>query len=239
MTNYKLNTKYEAFSLIEMLITVVILGLLMLTCAIVLTTLIRVSTVASNKARVRTESEYMQELLKRTIRTTDPASANLYDSASAGRYYIPESSTITPAEGGTTPYASELGEGEFGNEIHLRPFGSSRWICVGFFLGYNNEKESDGTPKGYILKTTMEDTEYSPESCFDSAVNDPLNYIVLNSRFVNVSEMKISYTITEDSNKEFVLNLHADAIYWYFAKGAPIKKDLYRQSIVKTEGIMW
>lgn len=237
MTNYKLNTKYEAFSLIEMLITVVILGLLMLTCAIVLTTLIRVSTVASNKARVRTESEYMQELLKRTIRGTDPVSAKLY--ASPGRYYIPESSIVLPAEGEGTPYASELGEGEFGNEIHLRPFGSNRWICVGFFLGHNNEEESDGTPKGYILKTTMEDTEYSPEGCFNSAENNPLNYIVLNSRFVNVSEMEISYTITEDSNKEFVLNLHADAIYWYFAKGAPIKKDLYRQSIVKTEGIMW
>lgn len=237
MTNYKLNTKYEAFSLIEMLITIVILGLLMLTCAIVLTTLIRVSTVASNKARVRTESEYMQELLKRTIRTTDPASANLYDSA--GRYYIPENSTITPFEGGSTPYDHELGEGDLGNEIHLRPFGSSRWICVGFFLGYNGEKESDGTPKGYILKTTMEDMEYLPENCFNSAINKPENYIVLNSRFVNVSDMKISHTITEDSNKEFVLNSHADAIYWYFAKGAPIKKDLYRQSIVKTEGIMW
>ena len=60
---------YDGFSLVEMLITTVILGFIMLISAIVLTTLIRVSTTSTNKARVRTDSEYVLELLKRTIRT--------------------------------------------------------------------------------------------------------------------------------------------------------------------------
>ncbi len=228
--------QYEAFSLIEMLITVVILGMLMLTCSLVLTTLIRVSMVSTNKARVRTESEYMQEILKRTIRTTDPMNVNVYDTSSE-RFFNPTNSIVSPLEGSLSPLPSTIP----GNEIHLRPFGSNRWVCIGFFLGANNETEIDPerTRKGYILKTTMEDTEYSPEGCFSSDINDEQNYIVLNSRFVNVSDMEISYTTAKDKNKEFILNMHSDAIYWYFAKGAPLRKDLYRQSIVKTEGVMW
>ena len=45
--------KYEAFSLVEMLITTVLLGFIMLISALVLTTLIKVSTTSTNKARVR------------------------------------------------------------------------------------------------------------------------------------------------------------------------------------------
>ena len=68
---------YEAFSLVEMLITTVLLGFIMLISALVLTTLIKVSTTSTNKARVRTDSEYVLELLKRTIRTTDKLCENI------------------------------------------------------------------------------------------------------------------------------------------------------------------
>ncbi len=240
MRTYKRETKYEAFSLIEMLITIIILGFILITCALVLTTLIKVSTVSTNKTRVRTESEYMQELLKRTIRTTDPANARLYNSLGS-RQYNPSTSKIVPTVlSPSNPYETHLGENQIGNEIHLKPFGSNKWLCVGFFYEVGNAMESDGkTPKGYVIKTTMDDTNSSAADCFDSNKNKPHNYIVLNSRFVNVSNMEVMYTMTEDKNKEFILNLRSDAIYWYFAKGAPLSRDILRQSIVKTEGVMW
>lgn len=239
MRTYKREAKYEAFSLIEMLITIIILGFILITCALVLTTLIKVSTVSTNKTRVRTESEYMQELLKRTIRTTDPANARLYNSLGS-RQYDPSSSKITTSDS-LQVYDNSLKENQIGNEIHLKPFGSNKWLCVGFFYEVGNKKESDGvTPKGYVIKTTMDDAEYSTASdCFNPSKNKSHNYIVLNSRFVNVSKMEVLYTETEDNNKEFILNLHSDAIYWYFAKGAPLSREILRQSIVKTEGIMW
>lgn len=242
MRTYNRENRYEAFSLIEMLITIIILGFVLLTCALVLTTLIKVSTVSTNKTRVRTESEYMQELLRRTIRTTDPVNANIYDSSPVRTF---DSTNLKVKSNGDIAkigeiYNNPLGESVVGNEIHLRPFGSSRWICVGFFYGTNNEMESDGeTRKGYVLKTTMEGMEYKPADCFNSTKNPTYNYIVLNSRYVNVSKMEILYTRTEDENKEFILNMYSDAIYWYFAKGAPLRRDIFRQTIVKTEGIMW
>lgn len=243
MMMYERNNKYEAFSLIEMLITIIILGFILITCALVLTTLIKVSTVSTNKTRVRTESEYMQELLRRTIRTTDPTNAVLFNSHPV-RQYNPATSEVVSAGQFSSPgsgYGSPKPENEVGNEIHLKPFGSNKWICVAFFYEVGDKMEADGvTRKGYVLKTSMPDTEYvNAADCFDSQKNKPHNYIVLNSRFVNVSEMEIIYTSTENKNKEFVLNLHSDAIYWYFSKGAPLKKDIFRQSIIKTEGVMW
>ena len=239
MRTYNRENSYDAFSLIEMLITIIILGFILLTCALVLTTLIKVSTVSTNKTRVRTESEYMQELLRRTIRTTDPANANIYNSIQV-RTFDPATSTVI-SDNIEETYNNPLEESIVGNEIHLRPYGSSKWICVGFFYGKNNEMESDGkTRKGYVLKTTMDsNNNYSPASCFDPTQNSPYNYIVLNSRFVNVSNMEILFTRTEDENKEFILNVHSNAIYWYFAKGAPLSRSVFRQSIVKTEGVMW
>jgi len=238
MRMYKRNKEYEAFSLIEMLITMAILGIIFITCALVLTTLIKVSTVSTNKMRVRSESEYIQELLKRTIRTTEPQYANIYNSSTM-RIYNPENGKVVDYGRSNNPY-SPLVETEIGNEIHLKSFGSNRWVCVGFFYGVDNEMESDGeTKKGYILKTTMDVVDYSPSNCFNPAKNAEFNYILLNSKYVNISEMKVSYRETEDKNKEFILDIHADAINWYFAKGAPLKRDLYRQSIIKTESIMW
>jgi len=233
--------KYDAFSLIEMLITIIILGFILITCALVLTTLIKVSTVSTNKTRVRTESEYIQEILRRSIRTTDPMEARLYNSLEY-RQFNSATSAVNTNTSIQSPYESVLGESTMGNEIHLRPFGSNRWICIAFFYGANNEMESDGeTRKGYVLKTTMEDKFYrqNPGDCFDPAKNHAYNYIVLNSRFVNVSKMEIMYTRVEDNNKEFIINLNSDAIYWYFAKGAPLQRDILRQTIVKTEGVMW
>jgi len=67
MINLKGN-KYEGFSLVEMLITIVILGMVMLIASVTLTTLIKISTVSSNKTRVRNETEFVLELVRRTVR---------------------------------------------------------------------------------------------------------------------------------------------------------------------------
>lgn len=234
MNKYNKENKYEGFSLVEMLITTFIIGFIMLIAALVLTTLIKVSTVTTNKTKVRNESEYVLELLRRTIRVTDPTEVKIYNS---NRTYN-SSSGLVSGEGNLIA----VSEGNKGNEIHIRPYGSSKWICLAFYKDGEQKKEGDGsTSMGYILKTSVSEEVMSrgSNSCFNEEDNRSYNYIVLNSRFVNIRDFKISYRSTEDGNKEIQFDLEAAATYWYFATGAPLNRNIYRQAIVKTEGIMW
>ena len=73
-------SKYEGFSLIEMLITIVIIGMVMLISSVTLTSLIKVSTVSSNKIRARNESEFVLELVRRTVRNSDPSDVYIFNS---------------------------------------------------------------------------------------------------------------------------------------------------------------
>lgn len=223
---------YEGFSLVEMLITTVILGFIMLISALVLTTLLRISTTSTNKARVRTDSEYVLELLKRTIRTTDPNYVHIYNSAS--RRYDATSGLVNVVSN-DFPEITEVGG--VGNEIHIRPNNSQRWICLAYYKGVDADKDNAGNVKGYILKTSMLNEDHG--GCFTHTVNPPYNYMVLNSRFVNIEDFAIKLRPTVDFNKIIQFDLKASAIYWYFGSGSILSRSLYRQAVVKTESVIW
>jgi Tfp pilus assembly protein PilW len=227
--------KYEAFSLVEMLITTVLLGFIMLISALVLTTLIKVSTTSTNKARVRTDSEYVLELLKRTIRTTDPNFVKIYNSSE--RKYDANTGFVSSGD------FEEIDTiGVTGNEIHIRPNNSQRWICLAYYKGVNTDKDNAGNIKGYILKTSMMDigdTKEDHSKCFVPSENPSYNYMILNSRFVNIEEFKIQQKPTVDFNKIIQFDLKASAINWYFGNGSVLSRSLYRQAIVKTESVIW
>jgi prepilin-type N-terminal cleavage/methylation domain-containing protein len=78
--------KYQAFSLVEMLLTIVIIGMVMLISSVTLTTLIKVSTVASNKIRARNESEFVLELVRRTVRNSDPSDVLIFSTQEARKF---------------------------------------------------------------------------------------------------------------------------------------------------------
>jgi len=74
--------KYEGFSLIEMLLTIAIISFVMTISAAVLSTLIRVSTSSSNKIRARNESEFVLELVRRTVRNSNPKDIRIFNNKS-------------------------------------------------------------------------------------------------------------------------------------------------------------
>ncbi|MGI6484513.1 MAG: PilW family protein [Candidatus Dojkabacteria bacterium] len=232
---YKRKT-YEGFSLIEMLITTVLLGFIMLISALVLTTLLRVSTTATNKARIRTDSEYVLELLKRTIRTTSPDYVKIFDSS--GREFDTINNNVSIRDGVFTEVTTGTG-----NEIHIKPNGSSRWLCVAYYKGSPSDTDNAGVVKGYILKTSIEDMDNNIEGhkgCFNPEVNHQSNYLVLNSRFANIEDFKIKQSLAgDDYNKIIQFDLKSSAVYWYFAKGGLLNRSFYRQAVVKTEGVIW
>lgn len=223
---------YEGFSLVEMLITIVIIGVVMLTAATSLTTLIKISTVSSNKTRVRSESEFVLELVRRTVRNSNPSDVYIYDSSNV-RTYTPEDNLVVNKDGAdiTGTYASSLSETISGNEIHFRPYGYDNWICIGFF------KSTNDANMGYILRTSA-DTLSDHASCFVNTTTSPY-LIALNSEVVDVTDFKIAYTILKDTNYLIRFDIKAEPTQWYLGTGAPVRREVYRQAVVSTEGIVW
>ncbi|MDD4381973.1 MAG: prepilin-type N-terminal cleavage/methylation domain-containing protein [Candidatus Dojkabacteria bacterium] len=228
--------KYSAFSLVEMLITIVIMGMVMLIASVTLTTLIKISTVSSNKTRTRNETEFVLELVRRTVRNSNPSDVFVYSTVDA-RTYNSETGLVENRPeivDISNEYANGLGVGVIGSEIHFRPYGYTNWICIGFFEDKNNED------MGYILKTSTKDLSNQHENCFDSTLPDYLKYtIMLNSEYVDINSFEISYTETIGSNYLFRFSISAEPVDWYLAPGAPIKREIVRQAVVSTEGLMW
>ncbi|HOR52727.1 MAG TPA: hypothetical protein PLE51_03630, partial [Candidatus Pacearchaeota archaeon] len=97
-------------------------------------------------------------------------------------------------------------------------------------------------PLSNILKTTMLDIGDSPEDhskCFNPQNNPSNNYMVLNSRFVNIESFEIKLRPTVDFNKIIQFDLKSSAINWYFGSGGVLSRSLYRKAIVKTESVIW
>ncbi len=235
MTVKKPLKKYEGFSLVEMLITIAIMGVVMILSSTVLTTLIKVSTVSSNKIRARNESEFVLELIRRTIRNSDPSDVYIFSSrsveGSGGRKFDPQQQSIVSEALGEI-YTETLGENEKGNEIHFRPYGFRDWICLGFFNSTEDEE------KGYILWTSAEDLGGNHESCF--ALNGPYSYaMVLNSDYINIKNFDISYTQSADGNYIIKFKILSEPISWYLSPGAPISQEVVRSGTVSTGGIVW
>lgn len=233
-----LKNKYEGFSLVEMLISLFIIGMVMLISGNTLTTLIKISSVSANKTQVRNETEFVLELVRRTVRNSDPSEVYIYNSANT-RVYNPDTNEME--DKGTSidlenAYANKLEENVSGNEIQFRPYGYENWICIGLFA---SSKDPD---MGYILKTSAQDLTNQHSSCFGSggAENDPEKYIItLNSENVDIDDFKIAYTILKDSNYLIRFDISAHPTQWYLGSNAPIDREVYRQAVVSTEGIVW
>lgn len=230
--NYK--TKYEGFSLVEMLITIVIMGVVMLTASSTLTTLIKISTVSSNKTRVRSESEFVLELVRRTVRNSNPSDVFIFQSSDL-RKYDPVNNIVVDIQEDNPEipirYATSNAENEMGNEIHFRPYGNENWICIGYFLSTEDDQ------MGYILRTSAKNLTGQQETCFDGDISQ---YVIpLNSETVNIKGFDIAYTILQDTNYLIRFDIEAEPTQWYLANGAPVKKLVHRQAVVSTEGIVW
>jgi len=227
--NKTVEEKYEAFSLVEMLLTIAIIGMVMLISSVTLTTLIKVSTVASNKIRARNESEFVLELVRRTVRNSDPSDVLIFSTQEARKFNIENMSVVDTGLEDIENVYQAIGETEIGNEIHFRPYGYKDWICLGFF------ESSQDSQKGYILRTSAENLSGQHESCFGSTPY----IIVLNSDYVDTNSFNISYTISNDGNYLIRFDIESEPVDWYLGSGAPIKRTVFRQGIVSTEGLIW
>ena len=228
--------KYEGFSLIEMLLTMAILGFVMTISSVVLSTLIRVSISSSNKIRARNESEFVLELVRRTVRNSNPKDIRIFDNRSSEsnkpRLYDPVGNVVVENWGANISevYDFPLGEGQRGNEIHFRPYGYKDWVCLGFFV---SQQDPD---KGYILMTSNSDLISQHHECF----SEEAPYIIaLNSPYINAKGFDIFYTVSGDLSYLISFDVILEPLDWYLGGNPNFIRQVIRQGVVSTEGLIW
>lgn len=221
--------KYKGLSLIEMLISIFIIATVMLLSAVTLTTLIRASTISAQRTTAREESEFILELLRRNVRNSDTEDIQIF--TTSGRAYN-EDNGLVEASGEILGYGQKNDEGVPGNEIHFRPTGFQRWVCVGFFPGKDNPSI------GYILKSSSLEHE-DPKDCFDSLLPDYVqNTVILNSEEIDINSLSVSYFNTIGQNILMTMDLEVEPIHWISGTGN-IKPKYFKQSVVSTQKLTW
>lgn len=221
--------KYKALSLIEMLITIVIISAVMLLCGIILNTLIRVSAVADARTTARQESEFILQYLEKSLRNSETTEILIF--APTGRAYDATKDEVVSV-GNVTGYDQPLLTGVAGTEIHFRPIGYKNWVCLGMF------KDKDNPNLGYIIKSTASQLDNNAD-CFDNTRSDyKLNTFVLTSSDIDVDQLNMTYNPTFGSNFIITVDLTMEPLHWV-DNSEGLKPTYFKQTVISTQRLSW
>jgi hypothetical protein len=226
--------KFEAFSLVEMLITLGIMSLVLLIATQTLVTIFKVSTITQLKTTARNEINFATDLMEKLLANSNVADVYIYEGTNDIRAYDSTNGTIF-SEQSSDQLALEYDsrKGDLGNEIHIRPYGYSLWVCIGYFNGYEDESS------GYLIKRTLPDLNDGHHTCFDTDDIGTYPILVLNSEDVNVNDFKISYIKSSDLNNVFYVDSEMEPVHWVPGDRSSMERAVFRQAIVTTQGLTW
>ena len=147
MTQNNTIKKYEGLTLIEMIITLLIVGIVLVVTSATLVALIKASAISSARSLSRDESEFILELLEKEIENSRSDDIHLYAIDHGAWKFDTVSGKIVGPAVNLQPIA--LNDPTFhADEIHYRPVGSEEWICLGYYIG----TDEYGDPQAYIVK---------------------------------------------------------------------------------------
>lgn len=228
----KIYKKYEGFSLVEMLLTIAILGIVTLLVATTLTTLIKVSLISNSKNQARNDVNFIMELMNRSLGNTNVSDITLYNSNSVRKFDSINQKVVSQPLGNTYQNPALL-EGVSSNEIHVRSYGYNVWTCIGYF-----EDVDDENPQGYLLKTSVYEMD-DHSDCFNSDRDDA--YVtVLHNYEVDVKDFSIEYlVIGDDGDNMFVVDTVVEPKNWPVGFNVPVNREITRQITVSSQGLTW
>lgn len=233
--------KYKGFTLLETLITMVIVSIVILFISFLYVELVKTSLQSSIRMQARDESELTFELLQKNIKQADPQYIILFDSSGnlGGVRRFNNTTGLTTYSGTEeSVYLNPVTDPtQFANEIHILPANSSRWICFAFV------KDSTDPSMGYIVKSSsgsISTDTTSPSGLLEHAdclkgseTEFKKNRLVLNSSNVNIKDFSMaSYFDTYSGNKTVVINLTSQPTKWMGDETEPT--EIVRQLVVST-----
>ena len=223
-----LKKKYSGVSLVEMLLTMIILTIVMILVGVTLNTMIRASIMSNGRTTARQESEFMLELMRKTIRNSNSEEVLVY--TVSGRTYNP--TTLRTQDSNLSGYDGVTPVDGSGTEIHFRPIGYDKWVCVGYF------PDSTDSSKGYVLKSIRQDL-LTPSECFNGQSSQFVaNTLVLNSEDIDVNQLSIRYFNTYDSNYLITIDLAVEPTKWVPGSNN-ISPVFFQQTVVSTQKLTW
>jgi type II secretory pathway pseudopilin PulG len=226
----KQTKQYTGFSFVEMLLTMMILGVIMLLVATTLNTVIKASNTANSKNLARSEINYIMDLYNRLLTNAELSDIYLFESRAVREFNlaggIPVISNTTNL--GNTYLDETLTDGKIGNEIHVKLYGYSLWTCLGYFKSHDGEY-------GYIVKATAANLS-DHSTCF----NESSVISLLHSFSVDASDLDINYiNIGDGKNSMFVVNAELTPLYWPVSDSFPVTRAVSRQIVVSTQALTW
>jgi len=232
-------SRYGAYSLMELIIVIAILGILVTVSSRVLVTLIQVSTLTKVKVAMRQESKFIETSLSRNLKSADAESLRFYKVSgrriSGGK--IADAGSALTYQNVNPDDAAELANV---NEIQFALAGNpDRTICYARF---------EGTPKGsldtqgFIVRSVIDSqlATNHPEYCF-SDDNDLFrqSFQILHMSSVDVTQFDINYIQTRPGLGYMTVDFTLRPVYWVGGEDSLLSRDVVRQVVVHMDGLTW
>jgi len=229
----KISKKYNGFSLIELLLTTMILVIIMLLVATTLNTVIKVSNTTNSKNTARSNMTYIMDFMSRALSNAELSDVYLFKSS--GVRFLGEGDggklSILSSPLGSTYANGNLGdEPKGGNEIHIKLYGYDDWTCIGWF------KDSTNPEYGYLVRTVYEEEMTDHSNCFnEDAVLTPMHAFMIDASYFD-----IEYIVVGDGqNRMFLLDAKLTPLYWPVGDTFPVTREVSRQAVVSTQALTW
>ncbi len=192
MMKEKKHKKYSGFTMVEMLITMMILAVIFLAIGRVVVTMIKTTNVASSRMLVREEGEYISDVLRKYLRNSSSDTVKLYHRSNPRISF--SDYEVSNILGVTDENVSEILPA---TEIHFRPSADfkNRVVCIGYF-------EDNDEDYGYVVRSVnyipagRSWDDYEPSWCFPDFPDDEFrkNFVILNSNLVFMEGLRIVRT---------------------------------------------
>ncbi|NLZ24331.1 type II secretion system protein [Candidatus Dojkabacteria bacterium] len=228
----KKRVKYNGFSLVEMLFTIMLIGIISLLVGVTLNTIIKASNSTNMKNLARKDIDYIMELIKKTVSNSQLDYILLFDSGERRLSISGDVVTVTDVADMEGIYGDiEKVDGMVGNELHVKIYGYDTWSCIGYF------KDKDNEEYGYLVQRIVRGELDDHGTCFSSSLSDTT---FLHSLIMDIPSFEMSYIdVGDDKNSMFEIDMTIEPLFWPLKQHILVKPSVQRKAIISTEALTW